>query len=132
MGDERNKYYYKKLKVWQKAMSLVIHVYKATKNFPKHEQYGLISQMRRSVVSIPSNIAEGHGRNTDKEIVRYLDIARGSIYELDTQIEISRQLNYINPKEFNIIFGLLDETSRMLSGLRKSKSQHSTLSTQNA
>ena len=124
MGDERNKYYYKKLKVWQKAMSLVIHVYKATKNFPKHEQYGLISQMRRSVVSIPSNIAEGHGRNTDKEIVRYLDIARGSIFELDTQIEISRQLNYINPNEFNIIFGLLDETSRMLSGLRKSKSQH--------
>ena len=131
MSDERNKYYYKKLKVWQKAMKLVIHVYKATKNFPKHEQYGLISQMRRSVISIPSNIAEGQGRNSDKEIVRFLDIARGSIYELDTQIEISRQLNYMNPKDFNTIFNLLDETSRMLTGLRKSKSQHSTLKTHN-
>ena len=131
MSDDRNTYYYKKLKVWQKAMKLVVHVYKATKNFPKHEQYGLISQMRRSVISIPSNIAEGHGRNSDKEIVRYLDIARGSIFELDTQIEISRQLNYINPKEFNIIFGLLDETSRMLTGLRKSKTHHSSLKTHN-
>ena len=102
-------------------MKLVIQVYKATKNFPKHEQYGLISQMRRSVISIPSNIAEGHGRNSDKEIVRFLDIARGSIFELDTQIEISRQLHFLNTQEFNIIFNLLDETSRMLSGLRNSK-----------
>jgi len=105
-------------------MQLVVQVYKATKNFPKHEQYGLISQMRRSVISIPSNIAEGHGRNSDKEIVRFLDIARGSIYELDTQIEISKQLSYLKPKDFNIIFSLLDETSRMLSGLRKSKTQN--------
>ena len=124
MSDDKNNYYYKKLKVWQKAMKLVIQVYKATKNFPKHEQYGLISQMRRSVISIPSNIAEGHGRNSDKEIVRFLDIARGSIFELDTQIEISRQLHFLNTQEFNIIFNLLDETSRMLSGLRKSKSQY--------
>ena len=77
--------------------------------------------MRRSAVSIPSNIAEGYGRHSDKEIVRFLDIARGSIYELDTQIEISRQLNYLSKKDFDIVFGLLDETSRMLSGLRKSK-----------
>ena len=124
MSNDKNSYYYKKLKVWQKAMQLVVQVYKATKNFPKHEQYGLISQMRRSVISIPSNIAEGHGRNSDKEIVRFLDIARGSIYELDTQIEISRQLSYLKPKDFNIIFSLLDETSRMLSGLRKSKTQN--------
>jgi four helix bundle protein len=105
-------------------MKLVVQVYKATRNFPKHEQYGLISQMRRSVISIPSNIAEGHGRNSDKEIVRFLDIARGSIFELDTQIEISRQLDFLNTQEFNIIFNLLDETSRMLSGLRKSKFQY--------
>ena len=123
MSDDKNRYYYKKLKVWQKAMELVLQVYKATKNYPKHEQYGLISQMRRSVISIPSNIAEGHGRNSDKEIIRFLDIARGSIYELDTQVEISRRLNYLKPKEFNIIFDMLDETSRMLTGLRKSKSQ---------
>jgi len=124
MSNDKNSYYYKKLKVWQKAMKLVVQVYKATRNFPKHEQYGLISQMRRSVISIPSNIAEGHGRNSDKEIVRFLDIARGSIFELDTQIEISRQLDFLNTQEFNIIFNLLDETSRMLSGLRKSKFQY--------
>ena len=132
MSNDKNSYYYKKLKVWQKAMKLVIQVYKATKNFPKHEQYGLISQMRRSVISIPSNIAEGHGRNSDKEIVRFLDIARGSIFELDTQIEISRQIHFLNTQEFDIIFNLLDETSRMLSGLRKSKSQCSSLKTHNA
>jgi len=121
MSNDKNAYYYKKLKVWQKAMQLVIHVYKATKDFPKHEQYGLISQMRRSAISVPSNIAEGHGRNSEKEIMRFLDIARGSIYELDTQIEISRQLHFLDTQEFNIIFNLLDEVSRMLSGLRNSK-----------
>ena len=131
MSDDKNSYYYKKLKVWQKAMELDLQVYKATKNYPKHEQYGLISQMRRCVISIPSNIAEGHGRNSDKEIIRFLDIARGSILELDTQIEISKQLNYLKSKEFNIIFKLLDETSRMLTGLRKSKSRPSKLKTQN-
>ena len=63
MSIEKNAYHYKQLKVWQKAMTLVIDVYKATNNFPKHEKYGLISQMRRCAISIPSNIAEGHGRN---------------------------------------------------------------------
>ena len=124
VSEERNAYGYKKLKVWQRAMELVVHVYKATENFPKHEQYGLISQIRRSAVSIPSNIAEGHGRNSDKELVRFLDIAKGSIYELDTQIEISRQLNYLSAQEFDCIYSLLDETSRMLSGLKKSKSHN--------
>jgi four helix bundle protein len=123
MSKDKNDYHYKQLKVWQKAMKLVIHVYKVTKTFPKHEQYGLVSQMRRSAISIPSNIAEGHGRNSDKEIVRFLNIARGSIYDLDTQIEISRQLNYLAQQEFNFVFNQLDEISRMLSGLRKSKFQ---------
>ena len=123
MSEDKNAYHYKHLIVWQKAMKLVIHVYDATKNFPKNEQYGLVSQLRRSAISIPSNIAEGHGRNSNKETVRFLDIARGSIYELDTQLEISRQLSYLNQIEFTFIFNLLDEISRMLSGLRKSKSQ---------
>ena len=86
VNNGKNTYLYKKLTVWQKAMKLVLHVYKATKKFPSREQYGSISQMRRCAISIPSNIAEGHGRNSDKEIVRFLDIARGSICELDTQI----------------------------------------------
>ncbi|WP_289021988.1 four helix bundle protein [Desulfobacter postgatei] len=129
MSSESNAYRYKRLVVWQRAMALVVRVYKATESFPKHEQYGLISQMRRSAVSIPSNIAEGHGRNSDKELVRFLDIAKGSIYELDTQIEIARQLNYLKIQEDSCISNLLDETSRMLSGLRKSKSQYSILKT---
>jgi four helix bundle protein len=124
MSDDKNAYQYKKLKVWQKAMKLVVQVYKATRNFPKNEQYGLVSQMRRSVISIPSNIAEGHGRSSDKEIVRFLDIARGSIFELDTQIEISKRLNFLDIQEYNNIFNMLDEISRMLSGLKKSKSQN--------
>ena len=124
MSEDKNAYHYKQLIVWQKAMKLVIHVYKVTTNFPKNEQYGLVSQLRRSAVSIPSNIAEGHGRTSDKEIVRFLDIARGSIYELDTQLEISRQLNYLNQEEYRSIFNLLDEISRMLSGLRRSKFQN--------
>ncbi len=74
MSIEKNAYHYKQLKVWQKAMVLVVKVYKATDNFPKHEQYGLISQMRRCAISIPSNIAEGHGRNYDKELVRFLRV----------------------------------------------------------
>ena len=129
MSFEKNAYHYKQLRVWQKAMQLVMDVYKVTSKFPKHELYGLISQMRRSAISIPSNIAEGHGRNSDKELVRFLDIAKGSICELDTQIEISKQLGYLSPKEFTIIFNLLDETSRMLTGPRRSKSQYSSLKT---
>lgn len=124
MSIEKNAYSHKKLMVWQKAIKLVIHIYKITNNFPRHELYGLTSQMRRSVISIPSNIAEGHGRNSYKEQIRFLNIAKGSIYELDTQIEISRQLKYMNPDEFDHISSLLDETSRMLSGLKKSKFQN--------
>ena len=105
-------------------MALVVCVYEITKKFSKHEQYGLISQMRRSAVSIPSNIAEGHSRTSDKELVRFFDIAKGSIYELDTQIEISRHLNYLDTNDYNDIGTLLDETSRMLLGLRKSKLQN--------
>ena len=130
MSFEKNAYYYKQLKVWQKAMQLVMDVYDATSKFPKHELYGLISQMRRSVISIPSNIAEGHGRSSNRELVRFLDIAKGSVCELDTQIEIAKKLGYLSPNEFTIIFNLLDETSRMLTGLRRSKSQHSSLKTQ--
>lgn len=92
MSFEKNAYYYKQLKVWQKAMQLVMDVYKVTSNFPKHERYGLISQMRRSVISIPSNMAEGHGGSSDKELVRFFDIAKGLVCELDTQIEMAKQL----------------------------------------
>jgi len=131
MSIEKNAYHHKQLKVWQKAMQLVYEIYKVTNNFPKLEQFGLFSQIRRSVISIPSNIAEGHGRKSDKELVRFLDIARGSLYELDTQIEIAKQLNYLSQYEFENLSKLLDETSRLLSGLHKAKSQYSNLNTQN-
>ncbi len=91
------------------------------KKFPTHELYGLVSQMRRCAVSIPSNIAEGHSRSSKKEQIRFLDIAKGSFYELDTQLEISRQLNYMGAKHYEDISCLLDETSRMLTGLKNSK-----------
>jgi four helix bundle protein len=84
MSRIRNAYRHKDLKVWQKSIGLVVELYRITNEFPSNEKYGLISQMRRSVVSIPSNIAEGHGRNSKKELIRFLDIAKGSIYELDT------------------------------------------------
>jgi len=90
---------YKDLIVWQKAIDLVIITYKLTKNFPIQEQYCLVSQMRRSAISIPSNIAEGRGRNTSKDFCKYLKISIGSCNELSTQLEISRRLGYVSDFE---------------------------------
>jgi len=80
---------YKELIVWQKAMDLIVDVYHATVNFPSEEKFGMTSQIRRAVVSIPSNIAEGFGRKTTADIIRFLYIARGSRYEFQTQTEVS-------------------------------------------
>ena len=119
LNSDRNAYPHKNLKVWQKAMTLVVKLYSVTKEFPDSERYGLISQIRRCAVSIPSNIAEGHGRSTKKELIRFLDISKGSIYELDTQIELSRQLGYLTFDNFEFISAQIDETSRLLTGLIK-------------
>lgn len=91
--------YYKDLEVWKESVNLVIDIYFLTKTFPTEEQYGLVSQMRRCAVSIPSNIAEGSVRQSDKDTLRFIDIAIGSLAELDTQIIISNKLNYINDTE---------------------------------
>lgn len=85
----------KELKIWNRAIDLTVEVYRATDNFPKQEMYGLTSQIRRSAVSIPSNIAEGAGRNSDNEFKHFLGIASGSSYELQTQLIISNRLNLI-------------------------------------
>jgi len=130
MSSEINAYPYKRLKVWQKSIQLVVEVYRETSNFPEHEKYGLVSQMRRCAVSIPSNIAEGHGRTSDKELLRFLDIAKGSIYELDTQVEISKRLKYLTSEKFNLLSTGLDEVSRMLTGLKQFKSHNSNLKSQ--
>jgi len=86
---------HKKLDVWQESVSLATHIFKITENFPKTEIYGLTSQMRRAVISVPSNIAEGAARSSSKEFIQYLKIAGGSLSELDTQIEIASNLKFI-------------------------------------
>ena len=86
---------YRELIAWQKSMDLVERVYLATRSFPKEEVYGLCAQVRRAVVSIPSNIAEGQGRQTTREFVHFLSIAHGSLREVETQILIARRLNYL-------------------------------------
>ena len=103
---------YKDLIVWQKSYNLVIEIYKITKNFPKDEIYGLSYQMRRSAVAIPSNIAEGYGRQYNKEYKQFLAIAYGSLCELETQYLLSIDLNYIQNNEK--IENLMKEVGSML------------------
>ncbi|OGY59767.1 MAG: four helix bundle protein [Candidatus Colwellbacteria bacterium RIFCSPLOWO2_01_FULL_48_10] len=109
---------FKELLVWQKSIKLVTHVYKVTKDFPDEEKYGLINQMRRSTVSIPSNIAEGHMRNTNKDFGQFLAIAQGSCAELETQIIIAHSLNYIDKDKNQRLVSEVDEIAKMLSSLR--------------
>ncbi len=111
-------------------MSLVIEVYKATVNFPRHEIYGLSSQLRRAAVSIPSNIAEGHGRATSGEFVQFLCHARGSLCEVETQIIIAGELAYITAEQEHLLIARTDQLERILQGLitsiqrRKSNRAH--------
>lgn len=108
---------YRDLLVWQKAMSLVNEIYKISQNFPSTEVYGLTSQIRRCAVSIPSNIAEGYGRKSTGDYKRFLQIAVASLFELQTQIEIAFNLNYITKDKFNSFLELTNELDRMLSSL---------------
>ena len=111
---------YKALNVWQKSYTLCLPIYKITKGFPKDEIYGLTSQIRRSAVSIPSNIAEGYGRKTTIEYVRFLYIAYGSVCELETQIMISGDLSYVEKESLGKLKGELGDIERMLKALIKS------------
>src|SRR5215207_7812505 len=114
---------FKDLIAWQKAMDLVERVYKATVKYPKEECYGLTSQTRRAAVSIPSNIAEGQGRQTTKDFVHFLSIAYGSLREVETQLVIASRLNYITT---DMLQGLLDragEVGRLVNGLSQSLSE---------
>ena len=108
---------YQDLRVWQLAMEMVFQVYRCTEGFPKQEIYGLTSQMRRSAVSVPSNIAEGKGRFSRKELVHYLFQARGSLLELETQILIARKLEYLDDFESKRLIALTSEVGRLLNGL---------------
>jgi len=108
---------YRDLIVWQKSIDLVMLVYKATNQFPNEEVYNLISQIKRSAVSVPSNIAEGYGRNSSGDYVRFLQIASGSLYEFQTQLEISFRLDYLSQEKFNQLNELSIEIEKMLSSL---------------
>lgn len=108
---------YKELIVWQKAMALAEEVYRLLRLLPTEEIYSLSSQMRRAVVSIPSNIAEGQSRNSTKEFANFLSIARGSNAELETQIELCVRLGYVNATQSKTAVSLADEVGRMLTAL---------------
>jgi len=111
---------YKDLKVWQKSYELCLEIYRLTAKFPKEERYGLASQIRRSVVSIPSNVAEGYGRKTTKDYIRMLYISYGSVCELETQILLAGDLDLIEKGELGTLKKDIAEIERMLNALIKS------------
>ena len=108
---------YRDLIVWQKAMDLVEDVYKKTKGFPREEGYGLTSQLRRAVVSVPSNIAEGQGRTSTKEFLHHLSIGYGSLCEVETQILIAHRLGYLEKRELESLDEMTSEVGRLINGL---------------
>ena len=111
---------YKELNVWQKSYELCLRIYRITAKFPKEERYGLTSQIRRSVVSIPSNIAEGYGRKTTVDYIRMLYISYGSVCELETQILLAGDLDFIEKSELVTAKKDIAEVERMLKALIKS------------
>jgi four helix bundle protein len=111
---------YKDLIVWQKAIDLVVAVYRQSKTFPNDETYGLRQQIRRAVVSIPSNIAEGQCRSSTGDFLRFLAIAYGSLGELETQVLIARRLEYFNHEQAEELFHQINEVGRLINGLKKS------------
>jgi len=111
---------YRELIAWQKAMDLVEMVYRMTDGFPRKEVYGLTSQMRRAVVSIPSNIAEGQARSTTRDFLNFLSIATGSLKEAETQVLISQRLGYLNEPQTSQSLELTTEVGRVMSGLTNS------------
>ena len=108
-----------KLEVWQSAMDLAAKVYEITDKFPKHEIYSLADQMRRVAVSIPSNIAEGRGRSSTKDFVRFLNIAKGSLYELQTQCILSNKIGYLSHQDCKLIVSQCEDLAHKIKGLIK-------------
>ncbi len=111
---------YRDLLVWQKSMDLVKAIHQETRSFPKEEIYGLSSQMRRAAVSVPCNIAEGQGRMSKKQFKQFLALSRGSVLELETQIQIAGDLGFLSPENTEALIGRPGELLRMLNGLMKS------------
>lgn len=111
---------YQDLLDWQKSMDLVVEVYRATKSFPKEETYGLTSQLRRAAISVPSNVAEGQGRNSPKEFIQFLRIALGSLREVETQLLISHRLAYLADDVLTSLLELASQAGRLIQGLLNS------------
>ncbi len=111
---------YRDLETWKRAMDLVEEVYEATRKFPKEELYSLTNQVRRAAVSVPSNIAEGQGRESDKEFLHHLAIAYGSLCEVETQVIIAERLQYLEAKEAAKLLSRTGEVGRLLNGLSRS------------
>ena len=109
---------FKELKVWQKGRVLVKEIYQVSQSFPKEELFGVTSQMRRAAISIPSNIAEGCGRNSDAELARFLDIANGSAFELEPLVILSFDLQFINQMIFEKFDTILNKIQKMIFGLK--------------
>ena len=109
--------------VWQKSIQLVTTMYSLTKTFPSDERFGLVSQLNRAVISIPSNIAEGWGRELSKNYLQFLRISRGSLMEVETMILISKNLGYINEENFKELNKEIEEVGKILQGLIKSVQQ---------
>ncbi len=111
---------FKELKIWRKSINMVTEIYSITRTFPKEEIYGLTSQIRRCAISIPSNIAEGAGRGSKKDFSHFLDIAKGSSFEPETQLLIATNLHYLEKEKFDDLSSELDEIQKMTTGLQKS------------
>ena len=117
--------YFRDLLVWQKAMDLARNVYNETSAFPQDELFGLRSQLRRAAVSVPSNIAEGHGRLSDKVFRVFLGQARGSLYEVETQLLLSADLGFLSPPKAQMLVNDCNEVGRILNGLLRSLNKSS-------
>ena len=112
-------FYYRKLNVYHKSMELVANIYRLSRTFPEEERFGLSNQIQRAVISIPSNIAEGMGRFSNKERIHFLEIANGSLNEVMCQLEAAQLLGYISQQQFDEQELFISETTKMLVGLRK-------------
>lgn len=117
MGEIKS---YKDLLIWQKGITIVRLIYQLVKSFPQEELYSLTNQLKRASVSIPSNIAEGYGRNTDKTFSHFLDISRGSLYELETQLIIAKELGFFSVESlYSEILNQIEELSKMINAFSK-------------
>ncbi|MBU0474500.1 MAG: four helix bundle protein [Bacteroidetes bacterium] len=115
---------FKELKIWQKGRNYVKEIYLTVSKFPPEEKFALTSQMKRAVISIPSNIAEGAGRRTDKDFLRFLDIANGSAFELETHIYLAYDLDFINEETLNNLITNIEEIEKMIFGFKKTLNEN--------